>query len=97
MKNPENNAGNDIPFRDSFAIVSEFLARNVDKCPTRKEVQEISRDLENIKSRLEKIRLLTPDFRDIDVSDDIKKLFRLSGKDTSRLTKISFRKAASLL
>ncbi len=63
--------------KDSLDVVREFLTELGGRTPTRGEVQEIGAHLEEIESRVLRLRKLAPAYRRVDLSKDIRVLLRI--------------------
>lgn len=62
---------------DAVGVVRAFLERLGGRRPTRTEVLTIRRPLEDLRERVLRIRALSPDFRDVDLGDDVQMLFQI--------------------
>jgi hypothetical protein len=78
--------------KDSLDVVREFLTEFGGRTPTRGEVQKIGAHLEEIESRVVRLRKLAPAYRRVDLSKDIRVLLRILRSKSGGL-----RSAASFL
>ena len=78
--------------KDSVDVVRDFLIKLGGRTPTRGEVQKIGAHLEEIESRVLRLRKLAPAYRKVDLSKDIRVLLRILRSKSGGL-----RSAASFL
>ena len=78
--------------RDSMDVVRDFLTNLGGRTPTRGEVQKIGSHLEELESRVLRLRKLAPAYRKLDLSKDVRVLLRILRSKSGGL-----RSAASFL
>ena len=78
--------------RDSMDVVRDFLTNLSGRTPTRGEVQKIGSNLEELESRVLRLRKLAPAYRKLDLSKDVRVLLRILRSKSGGL-----RSAASFL
>jgi len=78
--------------RDSMDVVRDFLMNLSGRTPTRGEVQKIGSHLEELESRVLRLRKLAPAYRKLDLSKDVRVLLRILRSKSGGL-----RSAASFL
>lgn len=83
--------------RDAYDVVRQFLNDLRDGKTSLKRVGEIEEDLYTVMKRLERVRSLGPEFRDVSVGEDVQQLLKLVGRRKKILGFPLLRKAAALL